>query len=101
MQNKTFHIGYIVKQFCRMLVWMLVLMGVSLLMGCGTETPEPLYLEDTEEGTVEYPAHLPDAPPPQMEPAPIVPEPMEEERDSPDTGVLEWTPEPEQENPSL
>ena len=100
MQNKTFHIGYIVKQFQGILAWMIAWAGFSVLIGCGTETPDPLYLEDPEEGAVEYPSDLPDVPPSPMEPAPIIPESMEEERDLPDTGVLEWMPEPEQENPS-
>jgi len=100
MERKIFHMGYIVKQFRGTLAWMIALAGFSVLIGCGTETPDPLYLEDPEEDTVEYPADLPDVPHAPMEPAPVIPEPMEEERDSPDTGVLEWTPEPEQEDPS-
>jgi len=80
------------KVLNKVLVWLVAVGGFALLTGCGSDAPQPLYLDDPDEESVDYPTELPDAAPPAMQPAPVIPVPDAEEDETPETGILEWTP---------
>ena len=101
MPKKVIIDGKSVKVFLKLSSVVFAAGGIIALTGCGTDAPEPLYLEEPEERPAEeQPLGLPaPAGPTPAEPAPTEPAPLEPapvETEVPETGLPEWQPDVEE-----